>query len=247
MPLKIKKERFIQKAKTIHNDKYDYSKTDYKHSKIKVIIICSKHGKFNQNPNNHLNGQGCPKCRYEENRKKFTLSTQEFIERSNIIHDFKYSYNKVNYINSKSKVIITCPKHGDFKQKAIIHLQGYGCATCKSSKGERIIKRILDKFNIEYLQQYKIPGNKYQFRYDFYLPDRNLLIEFQGEQHYRPNGYFGGAERFLETQRRDIFKRELAKLAKINLIEIHHKNLELLTDTQFEDFIIRIVNQKFKR
>lgn len=55
-------EQFIEKAKKIHKDRYDYSLVEYVNSQTKVKIICQKHGIFEQTPNNHLKGCNCPKC-----------------------------------------------------------------------------------------------------------------------------------------------------------------------------------------
>jgi rubrerythrin len=59
----LTKQEFIKRAKRVHNDKYDYSITEYKNNKTKVKIICKKCGNiFEQYPENHLNGYGCSKC-----------------------------------------------------------------------------------------------------------------------------------------------------------------------------------------
>ena len=118
-------ETFIGRSNIIHNDKYDYSLVDYINNKTKVRIICFEHGEFWQIPANHLNGSGCPKC-----NNNYKLTTDLFIERSNIIHDNKYDYSLVNYKNNKTKVIIICNKHGEFKQRPDAHLNGQGCSKC---------------------------------------------------------------------------------------------------------------------
>ena len=101
-------EEFIEKARAIHGDKYDYSKVVYKTSQEKVIIVCPKHGEFLQRPNCHLNGAGCPKCC--NNTKK---TAESFIEDARAIHGDKYDYSKVEYVNNKIPVCIICPKHGE--------------------------------------------------------------------------------------------------------------------------------------
>lgn len=126
MSKKLTQEEFIKKAKVIHGNKYDYSLVIYQGSKIKVTIICKECGYiFEQIPNSHLIGKGCPKC---GRTKKLTL--EEFILRSNIIHDNFYSYDKTLYVDSKTGIIISCPIHGDFKQNPASHLQGVGCKNC---------------------------------------------------------------------------------------------------------------------
>lgn len=118
-------EEFIKKAKNVHGNKYDYSKVNYINSRIKIKIICPEHGEFEQIPNSHLSGHNCPKCVGGVN-----LNTESFIEKSKIIHDEKYNYNEVNYINCFNKVKIICPIHGIFIQNPHTHLCGSGCPKC---------------------------------------------------------------------------------------------------------------------
>lgn len=120
-----KTELFIEKAKKIHGNKYDYSLVNYIKSSLKIKIICKKHGVMEQTPNNHLRGQGCHKC-----CGKYKLSQEEFIEKVCKIHNNFYSYENINYINNHTKINITCPKHGSFYQNPNNHLQGLGCRKC---------------------------------------------------------------------------------------------------------------------
>ena len=60
--VKFTQEEFLKKSKEVHNDKYDYSKVEYKNCNTKVCIVCPEHGEFLQSPNKHLRGQKCPKC-----------------------------------------------------------------------------------------------------------------------------------------------------------------------------------------
>ena len=114
MSKKLTTEEFVKKTKNIHKNKYDYSLVDYKYSKLKVTIICPKHGEFEQIPNAHLMGQGCPKC--GGTHKSTTI---EFIQKAKLIHDKKYDYSLVDYFGSKSKVIIICNKHGNFYKRLL--------------------------------------------------------------------------------------------------------------------------------
>ena len=102
-------DEFINRATKVHNNKYDYNNVNYIRSDIKVSITCPIHGDFEQTPTCHLNGQGCPKC---ANTEKYTK--EDFINKANVIHNFKYDYNRVEYINSDTKVCIICPEHGEF-------------------------------------------------------------------------------------------------------------------------------------
>ena len=125
-----KTENFINKAKQIHGDKYDYSKVEYVNNHTKVCIICPKHGEFWQEPRHHLSKHGCPMCGKENSDRKQSLTLNEFIEKSNQIHNGKYIYDKVNYVNAETKVCIICPKHGEFWQAPHSHLRGQGCPKC---------------------------------------------------------------------------------------------------------------------
>ena len=143
---------FIQKTKEVHGDKYDYSKVHYKSSKEKVVITCPIHGDFKQSPNDHLTGRGCLKCGAYTRNNKNKSNKEEFIEKSNGVHNDWYNYSKVKYKHSKEKVTITCPVHGDFEQKPIYHLSGRGCPECaKENSGfwnpEYIRKYHQDKLN----------------------------------------------------------------------------------------------------
>ncbi|MDE5888940.1 MAG: DUF723 domain-containing protein, partial [Bacilli bacterium] len=120
-------EEFITKANNIHNNKYDYSKVNYINNHTKVIIICPKHGEFEQTPHSHLQGAGCPKCC----KTGVKLSTEEFIKKAKLVHDDKYDYSKVEYVNSQTKVCIICKEHGEFWQTPNSHLSGNKCFKCK--------------------------------------------------------------------------------------------------------------------
>ena len=114
MSKKLTTEEFIEKARKIHNDKYDYSKVNYKRSSEKVCIICPKHGEFWQRPNEHLSGYGCRKCAIEVIKKKEMKTKDDFIKKATKIHKNKYDYSKVVYNGSFVKVCIICPEHGEF-------------------------------------------------------------------------------------------------------------------------------------
>lgn len=123
-------EQFIIDARTVHGDKFDYSKVEYKGNKIPITIICPKHGEFQQIPNNHLHGQGCPICKYEKFSLEQRSTTEEFIKKAQAIHGIKYDYSKVEYVNNRTPVTIICPLHGEFQQTPKSHLKGCECNKC---------------------------------------------------------------------------------------------------------------------
>ena len=132
MGVKKTTKGFVEEARIVHDDKYDYSKVEYISSKTKVCIICPEHGEFWQEPSSHLRGRGCPVCRYIKSSNKVRMTQNEFIERATEIHKGKYDYSKVEYKNTDTKVTIICPIHGEFKQTPHHHLKGIGCAICGS-------------------------------------------------------------------------------------------------------------------
>ena len=143
MVKKMSTDEFIRRARIVHGDKYDYSKSDCENrdNKGRVCIICHKldgdgneHGEFWQRPNSHIRGDGCRKCSNENtsriNSRKQSKTREEFITDANNVHHGKYSYDKAIYVNSHTKITITCPIHGDFTQTPTNHLQGKGCPKC---------------------------------------------------------------------------------------------------------------------
>ena len=206
-------EMFLKESKEVHGDLYDYSKVNYTKSDEKVTIICNKHGEFYSTPNNHLMGSGCFQCRNENSRK----TTEEFINESKRLHVNLYDYSKVEYKTFVDVVIIICNRHGEFKQKPKIHLGGGGCQKCNYSKGELEISNHLNKYKIQFIPQYTFDDLLYKrkLRCDFYLNKRNVVIEYNGEQHYKSNDFFGGEEGFKKIQERDKLKKEYCENNKI--------------------------------
>lgn len=235
---------FISKSHQKHAHRYDYSKVRYMNNHSKVVITCPKHGDFEQTPVNHLNGKGCPRCKAELTASRCRYTTDLFIEKATAVHGDVYDYSKVNYVDSKTKVTIICSKHGAFEQAPDKHLSGQGCPVCVSSKGETVIKAILRRHNIEHIQQYKIPLQNNNFRYDFFLPDYNLLIEFHGGQHYFPVNFFGGEDGFNRTKLRDKIKVSVAKNLKYKMLVIPYTLLENHSVEKFESLLLETLTKK---
>lgn len=129
--LLITKEQFLQKAEKIHGKTYDYSLFIPCKAKEKIQIICKSHGIFEQSYDSHINQKSkCPKCSQKngDNLKRKKIS--DFIKESKAIHYSFYTYEKSRYISNSTKLIITCPIHGDFSQTPSNHLQGKGCKEC---------------------------------------------------------------------------------------------------------------------
>jgi len=158
VPLIVKTtEQFIEEAVSIHGDRYDYSLVDYRSAQRYVDIICPIHGVFQQYPDNHIVGQGCPKCGYIVAGKKTRSNTKEFIIKADKVHKGKYDYSKVNYVRAIDKVDIICKEHGIFKQSPNKHLDGNGCPKCGSIRGSTRAKQdtVIKQFKAVHGSKYK--------------------------------------------------------------------------------------------
>lgn len=128
-------QEFVEKAKEIHGDKYDYAASVYKNYMTPVKIVCRTHGEFEQKPNNHLQGAGCPVCAIGVKAKKLSMSQDDFVAKAQEQFGDAFSYERVQYVNTRTPVIITCKKHGDFKTTPNAFLSGHtGCSACNGSK-----------------------------------------------------------------------------------------------------------------
>lgn len=214
-------ETFIEKARKVHGDKYDYSKVEYIEAKKKVCIICQKHGEFLQTPDSHLSGAECPQCAH----RSYKYTTDEFIEIARKVHGDKYDYSKVKYVNRNTPVCIICPIHGEFWQKPREHFRGFGCQVCGESRLENEIKLLLEENNIEYESQKRFDWlkNKYPMSLDFYIPKYNIAIECQGEQHFKDREFFH--QDFEERVRMDLLKKELCNENGIEVLYYSSKYL----------------------
>jgi Zn ribbon nucleic-acid-binding protein len=250
MSKKDKTGDFIIKAIKKHGNKYDYSKVDYLTAHFKIIIICPIHGDFDQTPNSHLNGCGCRKCGYTQEKwsKEFFINEalkrnngylpydiigdykgtteniiirdkygecsiranhilngvvpgletainpiQYFINKAEEVHGNLYSYDNVDYINSRTKILITCKIHGNFQQEPNSHLSGgAGCPSCASEKRGKLLRLN----NIKFVEKAtKIHGDKYDYSLVDYINSKNDVIincKIHGEFKQNPSNHFGG-------------------------------------------------------
>lgn len=237
MPKKKTHEEFIKQMNTINSNIEILSQ--YQNNKTKVNCKCKIcNHQWEARPDNLLHW-GCPKCRLVKIGNKNRKTLEQFIKQSNKVHNQKYNYDKVNYIRDDIKVTITCPVHGDFEQTPSNHLQKHGCPKCSTSKGELFIEEYLTKQNIVFKKQYciNIPVtiNPSGLAYiDFYLPDYNAFIEYNGRQHYIPIKYFGGELELEHQKNRDNYVKDFCKDNNYTLVEIPY--------TMKDNEIIEILN-----
>lgn len=212
-------EFFIKKSNKIHGDKYDYSLVEYENNYSKVKIICPEHGVFEQRVDSHYKGCGCPKC-----SNTYKKNTKEFINAAKLIHGNKYDYSITEYVNKRTKLKINCKIHGVFEQLPNNHLKGQNCYKCSESHGEKEISKLLEEMNIKFIREKRFIDckNKNTLPFDFYLPEHNLCIEYNGKQHYESVEFFGGDKTLKLTQKNDKIKNLYCKENNIDLLNIKY-------------------------
>ena len=214
-------EEFINKAKQIHGNKYDYSKVHYVNNHTKICIICPIHGEFEQMPYHHLRGSGCSTCA----RQKQTLTKDEFVERANKIHNNKYNYSKVEYINSDTKICIICPEHGEFWQTPYNHLMGKGCKKCGDIAGWNKRGRVNNNDFIE--KAIKIHGDKYIYDKVEYVNNHTkvcITCPEHGDFWQIPNDHLDGKGCYYCGLKSQTDKRRLPVTDFINRANEVHNN-----------------------
>lgn len=193
------------------------------HSKTLVLSKCKKCGHINKKTMyDYMKGRQCSKCANNVKKTKeeyqaeigdeYTVLTYNGME-----HRSKFKHNLCGFIYTAPTRYYLCPR-------------------CKGSKGERAIRYFLLKNNITFEEQKRIYLEGHIFIMDFYLPSKNLYIEYNGEQHYRPVDFFGGEEGFKKQQEKDKIKR---KCLTDNLLEISYldyENIDKILTQKFIDY-----------
>jgi hypothetical protein len=218
---KLNTDVFIQRSIKKHGDRFDYSNSIYKTFDEKINIRCKKHDiSFLQTSREHMEGfPGCPMC-----SKTGKKTTQQFIQEATELHGNRFDYSKSIYKGNHKKILISCKdKKHFFSRTPASHLTKYrGCPKCKSSKGELKILEYLVNNNIKNDIQKSFDDCRYinKLPFDFYLKDYNILLEYDGEGHYKPIKKFGGQKGFNNTKRNDNIKNKYCKDNNIKLIRI---------------------------
>ena len=232
---------FIEKAKDIHNDKYDYSKVNYINADTQITIICREHGIFTQIPDFHINRKcGCPKC---SNNVKLDIS--EFIEKANKIHNNKYDYSKVEYTNNRQQIIIICKKHGEFSQLPYVHLLKHGCPSCINKTEYKFYEKIKEIYPT-IKRQYKVEWckNKLYMPFDFVIEELKIIIELDGEQHFTQVSNWTSPEIQIEKDKYKINCANKNGFSVIRLLQddVSKDNFDWLTEIKIS--ISKIVNDR---
>jgi len=207
---------FIALSKKVWgDDRFDYSECEYLGTNVKVRLFDNLKQKWiEQVPKSHLNGFEVVK-----------IAKEDFLEKCNIIHDFKYEYDLDQFTDGLvSRLDIKCGEHGVFNMKASNHIYGKCCPKCDENLFVKKTKKFLDAINISYFQQHIFDHNKMPF--DFYIPSMRLCIEFDSKQHYEPIDYFGGVDAYERLKANDKIKDEYCEDNYIDLIRIRYDQID---------------------
>lgn len=208
-------EQFIEKAKKFFPE-YDYSITNYTNAQSKIKYICHKHGINEVVASSLLNGCGCKKCGIEKSKETKRIKKENlFFKKYDYLNLSKFTYSGLN-----SKSIVICPEHGEYKISPAEIKRGNICPQCikqygntgHSSAGEIKIINYLNSNKINFVREVGFFDckDKKQLPFDFYIKDYNLLLEFNGKQHYEPVKHFGGMKALKLQQEHDLIKKEYA-------------------------------------
>ena len=227
------KKQFELDAKAKHSGHlYEYDNFNYVNDSTDGWIFCkSCDVHFLQSPNTHLQGSGCMLCGIKKVHDiQSERAKKRFFVRSAELHGDSYDYSEVVYKTAKTKVKIYCNTcRCYFWQSPNNHTSGNGCSTCnKNNKTEaRIFKELQNNFqSLTILRNFKPPFLGKQ-EYDIYIPDLNIAIEYDGEQHSN-EGHFFYNDRIKYLDRR---KNVLSKRNGIKLYRISYKDINFRTPT----------------
>lgn len=216
---------FISRARSVHGNKYDYSLVSYRKITEKVIIVCPDHGPFEQAGSSHLAGHGCPKCRrrskpQQSQQSRASFDTSWFVARAKQVHGDEYDYCATKYVASTGKVTITCRKHGQFKQTARDHLNGYGCAACGLEKLSRDNARTFEEFK---LLATRLHNDKFSYIGEYRNQDTDMAMECQehGVFFQKPRHHLRGhgcPKCSVSAGQLDIFNEVKALLGGVDVV-----------------------------
>ena len=223
-----KTKEFIKKAIKIHGDKYDYSKVDYINSHTNVTIICKEHSDFKISPNKHLSSKrGCQMCSKNHKINKSRHTTNDFIQKATQRHGDKFNYNKVEYINSQTNVIIICKTHGEFIQNPANHLTSNGCTKC-SNENSGNSQRLSNEYFIKKATEKH--GDKYDYNKVEYINSHTnvtIICKTHGDFLQQPNNHLNGATCLLCSNEKISEKQRMTTEEFISRsIQIHGNNYD---------------------
>ena len=229
MAKKLTTQEFIERARLVHGDKYDYSKANYKNAQENITIICPEHGEFTQKASHHLSGHGCKKCSDHKNGRAKASKLEQFICKAQALHYSRYDYSQSIYVNARTKIKIICPIHGEFYQTPDHHLRGHGCPKCGFESTANSKRSTTEQF-VE--KSIKVHGNKYDYSKVEYVNNYTkvcIICPEHGEFWQTPSDHLSGrgckecSESQGERQLIKILKEYSINFIRQYKIEINNK------------------------
>jgi hypothetical protein len=237
----LTKEEFYNECDIIHNHRYIYDedrndKTILKSTEF-ITVECRTHGKFQVRAYAHKAGTNCQSCAYEENNLNKILDQTDVVLRMTEEHKGRYDYSQFVYVNAITPGKIICKKHGGFMQCSHTHLKGSGCPRCRESKGEQKVAEYLRLKGLEFETQKRYPNCKFinTLPFDFYVPKYDLLIEFDGKQHFESRSHDKDQNYLRLCQLRDNIKNQFAFDYFISLVRIkYNEDITAILDVNIQ-------------
>ena len=227
---------FIEQANITHDNRYDYSKTIYIKSTLKVAITCPDHGDFDQTPAAHLYGQKCPQCALIQRAKKRTKSTDWFIDKAKKVHGDMYDYNNADYLRNKEKIKIVCEKHGEFEQTPADHLQGRGCQACAK---EYTAEQVRLSFNEFVTRATSVHGDRYKYNnYIDYETPVEIICNDHGVFLQKPGIHIGGCGCSKCTTKDSKAERDIRAFVKSLDIDVEDSGNRIIIKPKELDIVI---------
>lgn len=240
---RVSLEEFVKRANEIYGDKYSYDKAEYTRNSNPILVTCKKHGDFLVTPTSFIDGKhGCRKCWLEVKEDHSRHTTEWFISEASKYWQNKFDYSLSNYRGLQKHVVVICKKHGKFNTIPANHLRGSGCPICMESKGETAIREWLNNHNIKFKYEVKFNECRYikQLSFDFavYKEDElKGLIEYDGEQHFRPVKGWGEDKNYKLVCKRDIIKNNFCLQNMIPLLRIPYSEKDRINSI-LENFVL---------
>jgi G:T-mismatch repair DNA endonuclease (very short patch repair protein) len=207
---------FVEAAQALGRD-FDYSKAQYAGAKTPVEIVCHKHGSFWQSPTNHMEGKGCPQCKYDAFGDRSRKTHTQFVQEAHTLWAGRYDYSGTVYVHAREKVAIRCPEHGIFEQTPTNHLSGkQGCTKCNHTKSapEDAIAAFLARFTTVEQRNRTLIAPK---EVDIYLPEHKLAVEFCGMYWHS----HGDRDDERKNKKRHIEKHKACEARGVRLLTIY--------------------------
>lgn len=220
---RLSQEEFLRRCAAVN---LEFLGDKYEGKRGKVKVKCQVHGEFIVGARNIIQGHGCRKCAGAANGAAKRLSEEEFYMRVLEAHGDRYDYSQVKYEYGSKNITIICKIHGKFRQTPCNHAKGRGCPKCKISRGEAAIERVLEEAGIYNVREHKLDKLDLtsKMRFDFFIPELNTAIEYDGEHHFQEVGHY--KRPLAEVQLYDRIKDDYCKTFGIRLIRIPYTEFE---------------------